>query len=178
MARREPLPVDPIAEARRQWIAHGWEDAADGMAAVTSIMRAHQLMLARVDAALKPFRLSFARYEMLRLLAFTRDGHLPMSSATARLQVHPASVTSTVDRLERDGLALRAPHPHDGRATILVLTDAGRSIVEEATESLNTEVFADPGIDEANVSALVHAVARLRQGAGDFAEPRVMPEPL
>ncbi|MFV0319442.1 MAG: MarR family transcriptional regulator, partial [Microbacterium sp.] len=69
-------------------------------------------------------------------------------------------------------------HPHDGRATILVLTDAGRSIVEEATESLNTEVFADPGIDEANVSALVHAVARLRQGAGDFAEPRVMPEPL
>lgn len=178
MARREPLPVDPIAEARRQWIAHGWEDAADGMAAVTSVMRAHQLMLARVDAALKPLSLSFARYEMLRLLAFTRGGRLPMSSATARLQVHPASVTNTVDRLERDGLVLREPHPHDGRATILVLTDAGRDAVEQATEALNTRVFSDPGIDKQNVAALVHAIARLRQASGDFADPRPLPEPL
>lgn len=61
MANR-PLPIDPLAEARRQWIAHGWTDAADGMAVVTSVMRAQQLLLARVDAALKPFRLTFARY--------------------------------------------------------------------------------------------------------------------
>ncbi len=178
MARREPLPVDPIAEARRQWIAHGWADAADGMAAVTSVMRAHQLMLARVDAALKPFQLTFARYEMLRLLAFTRGGRLPMSSAIARLQVHPASVTNAVDRLERGGLVLREPHPHDGRATILVLTDAGRTVVEKATQALNSEVFSEPGIDAENVAALVHAVARLREAAGDFTEPRPAPEPL
>ena len=44
------LPFDPIAEAERQWVAHGWPDAALGMAAVTSVMRAHQLMLASVDA--------------------------------------------------------------------------------------------------------------------------------
>ncbi|MPV88512.1 MarR family transcriptional regulator, partial [Georgenia ruanii] len=87
------------------------------MAAVTSVMRAQQLMLARIDQALRPHGLSFARYEMLRLLAFTREGRLPMASATARLQVHPASVTNTVDRLERDGLVRREPHPRDGRAT-------------------------------------------------------------
>lgn len=178
MARRDPLPVDPIAEARRQWISHGWSDAADGMAAVTSIMRAHQLMLARVDGALRPLDLSFARYEMLRLLAFTKEGRLPMASATARLQVHPASVTNTVDRLERDGLVLREPHPHDGRATILVLTDKGREVVDAATRALNAEVFSDPGIDDENVAALVHALARLRQGAGDFADPKPLPEPL
>ena len=28
------LPVDPIAEAKRQWVAHGWESAASGMTAV------------------------------------------------------------------------------------------------------------------------------------------------
>lgn len=178
MARREPLPVDPIAEARRQWQAYGWAEAADGMAAVTSVMRAHQLMLARVDRALRPFGLSFARFELLRLLAFTRNGRMPMASATARLQVHAASVTNAVDRLERDGLVRREPHPGDGRAAILALTDSGRDLVEQATRSLNEEVFARPGIDRDELTALVHAIAQLRQLAGDFTDPRPSPEPL
>ncbi|GAA1637673.1 MarR family winged helix-turn-helix transcriptional regulator [Georgenia ruanii] len=178
MAQQQPLPVDPIAEARRQWLAHGWEDAADGMAAVTSVMRAQQLMLARIDQALKPHGLSFARYEMLRLLAFAREGRLPMASATARLQVHPASVTNTVDRLEHDGLVRREPHPHDGRATILVLTDAGGERVEAATASLNDEVFTRPGLTEDETRTLVRTLAALRQRAGDFAEPRPVPDPL
>jgi DNA-binding MarR family transcriptional regulator len=178
MAQRQPLPVDPIAEARRQWVAHGWEDAADGMAAVTSVMRAQQLMLARIDQALKPHGLSFARYEMLRLLAFAREGRLPMASATARLQVHPASVTNTVDRLEQDGLVRREPHPHDGRATILVLTLPGRERVETATVSLNEQVFTQPGLDDEEIRSLVRTLAALRHRAGDFAEPRPLPDPL
>ncbi|HAS31701.1 MAG TPA: MarR family transcriptional regulator, partial [Microbacterium sp.] len=101
MARQRPLPIDPLAEAKRQWVAHGWTDAATGMSVVTSVIRAQQILMARIDAALKPFGLSFARYEMLRLLAFTRDGRMPMASAIARLQVHPTSVTNTVDRLVR-----------------------------------------------------------------------------
>ena len=35
---------DPIREAHRQWVAHGWTDAADAMALVTSVTRAHQLL--------------------------------------------------------------------------------------------------------------------------------------
>ena len=49
-----PLPFDPIAEATRHWRDRGWTDAAPGMAAVTSIMRAQQIVQARVDAQLKP----------------------------------------------------------------------------------------------------------------------------
>ncbi|HZD21811.1 MAG TPA: MarR family transcriptional regulator, partial [Acidimicrobiia bacterium] len=45
---------DPIAEARRQWIAHGWEEAASGMAAVTTITRVQQILEARVEQALAP----------------------------------------------------------------------------------------------------------------------------
>lgn len=172
-----PLPLDPIAEARRQWIAHGWEDAADGMAMVTSIMRAQQLMLSRVEAALKPFGLSFARYELLALLSFTRGGALPMASASARLQVHPTSVTNTVDRLERDELARREPHPTDGRATLVVITDAGRRLVGEATTALN-QVFAEPGLSRDEVTELVRVLARFRKGAGDFTDPPPRAEPL
>ncbi|BDZ40395.1 MarR family winged helix-turn-helix transcriptional regulator [Microbacterium suwonense] len=178
MARPRPLSIDPLAEAKRQWLAHGWEDAADGMTVVTSVMRAQQLLLARVDAALKPFALSFARYEVLRLLAFSREGTLPLSSVVARLQVHATSVTSTAERLVRDGLVLREPHPHDGRAALLTLTDAGRDLVERATRALNTEVFSNPGIDADDATALVGIVARLRKNAGDFTDPRPVPDPL
>ncbi|MGB4136248.1 MAG: MarR family transcriptional regulator [Microbacterium sp.] len=173
-----PLPIDPLAEARRQWLAHGWADAADGMAVVTSVMRAQQLLLARVDAALKPFRLTFARFEVLRLLAFSRTGSMPLSSMVARLQVHPTSLSSTADRLVRDGLALREPHPHDGRAALLTLTDAGRALVGDATDALNSEVFADPGLSAQDASDLVSIVARMRKDAGDFTDPRPVPDPL
>lgn len=178
MPRNTPLPVDPIAEAKRQWTAHGWEDAAAGMTLVTSVMRAHQLLLARIDATLKPFGLSFARYEMLRLLAFTRAGRMPMASAIARLQVHPTSVTNTVDRLVKDALVEREPHPGDGRAAMLVLTASGRQLVERATAALNTNVFESPGLAEDDTAELVRIIARLRKGAGDFTDPRPLPDPL
>lgn len=137
------------------------------MSLVTSVMRAQQLLLARVDSALKPFALSFARFELLRLLAFSQTGSLPLSRVVARLQVHPTSVTSTAERLIRDGYVLREPHPHDGRAAMLTLTDAGRDLVERATTVLNEEVFAKPGLSAEDGAELVAIVTRLRIDAGE-----------
>lgn len=148
------------------------------MTVVTSVMRAQQLLLARVDAALKPFSLSFARYEVLRLLAFSRAGSLPLSSVVARLQVHATTVTSTAERLVRDGLIAREPHPYDGRAALLVLTDAGRDLVERATTALNADVFTEPGLSRDDAAELVAIVARMRKDAGDFTDPRPQPEAL
>jgi DNA-binding MarR family transcriptional regulator len=173
-----PLPWDPIAEARRQWVDHGWEAAADGMAVVTSVMRAQQILLGRVEAELKPLGLSFARFEMLRLLAFTRGGALPMASASARLQVHPTSVTNTVDRLEQAGMVGRLPHPTDGRATLVTITDSGRRIVDEATELLNSQFFVDIGLERDDLIALVRILARFRRDSGDFVDAVQPPEPL
>jgi DNA-binding MarR family transcriptional regulator len=162
------LPFDPIVEARRQWAAHGWADVADGMAAVTSLMRAHQIVLSRVEDVLRPFRLTFARYEVLMLLRFSSAGALPLSRIGDRLQVHPASVTNAIDRLEQQGLVRRLPHPRDRRATLAELTEAGRALAAEATERLNAEVFADPGLGPDGVRQLVETITELRRNAGDF----------
>jgi len=167
MRTPRPLSFDPIAEARRQWSAHGWDESSSGMTVVTSIMRAHQILLSRVDATLKPFGLTFARYELLTLLSFTRAGRMPLSSAAGRLQVHPTSVTNTVDRLEAAGLVRREPHPTDGRATLVALTDAGREIAAAATAALNADVFAEPGLDAEDAETLIQVIARLRASAGD-----------
>jgi DNA-binding MarR family transcriptional regulator len=157
--------VDPIAEARRQWQEHGWIDAADGMATVTSIIRAQQVLLQRVEEHLAAFGLSFARFELLRLLAFTRHGELPLGKLGARLQVHPTSITSAVNRLEAQGLVERHPHPTDGRTTLAVITDAGRDIVERATKVLNDEVFSAIGLSERESTQLYRLLEKLRLDA-------------
>lgn len=169
--QNKPLSWDPIEEAARQWRQHGWVAESEGMAVVTSIMRAQQLMLARVEALLKPFKLTFARYELLRLLSFTRDGAMPMASASARLQVHPTSVTNTTDRLEASGLLERTAHPTDGRATLIRITDAGREVVDAATAVINREFFSNVGMAEADQVTLVEILARFRRDAGDFVDP-------
>lgn len=44
---------DPIREAHSQWVRHGWSDAADGTAMVTSVARVQQLLAERIDAVLR-----------------------------------------------------------------------------------------------------------------------------
>lgn len=168
MRPRRTLDFDPIAEARRQWIDRGWEDAAGGMAALTSIIRAEQLLMARVEEHLKPFELTFARYELLVLLDFSRTGALPMGKLGDRLQVHPASVTNAVDRLEARGLVERVAHPDDGRATLATITPTGRRRVRRATTVLNEQVFSDLGWTRRDLDDLFRILGRLRRSAGDF----------
>ena len=164
----EPQRRDPIGQARANWERAGWGDVADGMVAVTSVMRAHQILLARVENALRPYDLSFSRFELLRLLAFSRTGELPIAKASDRLQVHVTSVTHAIRRLEAVGMVERVPHPTDGRTTLVRITDLGRSTVEHATVTLNDEVFADIGMPNDEARALVTAIDTLRRQAGDF----------
>jgi DNA-binding MarR family transcriptional regulator len=162
------LRFDPVAEAQRQWEAHGWGEAAAGMAAVTSVMRAQQIFLSRIDALLADEGLTFARYEVLVLLSFSRAGALPLGKVGARLQVHPASVTNAVDRLEGQGLVRREPHPRDGRTTLAAITDAGREAALRATALLNDEVFSAVGLTAAEAVRLVGLLEKVRRSAGDF----------
>ncbi len=74
--RRPSLPFDPIEAAAGLWSQH-WGDVPR-MRAVTSLMRVHQLVLTELDERLRPLGLTFARYEVLVLLSFSRRGALPL----------------------------------------------------------------------------------------------------
>ena len=163
---------DPIALAAEHWAAHGWADAADGMALVTSIVRVQQVLLARIEATLRPSGLTFARFEVLRLLGFTRAGTLPIGKIGERLQVHTASVTNAVGRLERDGLVTRTPNPDDGRSVLVTITDAGRQLVEKCTLQLN-DVFRTIPLDDARQQAVFAALRDIRHAHGDFVDTPV-----
>jgi DNA-binding MarR family transcriptional regulator len=157
---------DPIAEAHRQW-SERWPGHAAQMAAVTSVMRAQQLLLGRVELALKPFGLTFAAYEALRLLAFTRSGALPMGKMGVRLMVHPASVTNVIGRLERRGLVERRPSPDDRRVVLAVITPAGRDLAEHATTALHKADFGLPGLSADQAGDITAALRAVRISAGE-----------
>lgn len=159
-------PFDPIAEAFRQWAAR-WPEQAEHMAAVTSVMRVQQLLLARVDEALKPYGLTFAAYETLRLLAFTRSGSLPMGKMGIRLMVHPAAVTNAVTKLEQRGLVTRQMSPEDRRVVLAVITDEGRALAEEATDALNRAAFGLPGMTREQAADVTAVLRTVRAVVGD-----------
>jgi DNA-binding MarR family transcriptional regulator len=60
------------------------------------------------------------------LLAYLRDRGPTIQSALARgLRVSPRNITGLVNGLQASGLVKRLPHPTDGRAALVELTDDG-----------------------------------------------------
>lgn len=162
----DPLPFDPIARAASLWEQHVGTPTV--MAAVTSVMRVQQILQSAVDAALKPHGLTFARYEALVLLYFSRRGSLPMRVMGQRLQLHPTSVTNIVDRLEADGLVKRIAHPTDRRTTLVEITETGRQRRTAATEAVTSVDFGLRGLTDRQTEALTDLLAKVRRASGDF----------
>ncbi len=159
------LPFDPIEEAGRQWRRHWGSSHLAEMMAVTSIMRVQQIMLARLNETLEPFGLTFARYEALMLLYYSRAGALPLGKIGGRLQVHPTSVTNLIDGLERAGYVARTPHPTDRRTTLASITEEGRRTAAAATEALHAIRFGTEPLSKAELQALTDLLREFRLAA-------------
>lgn len=162
------LSFDPIDEARRHWEERWSEGAATEMVAVTSIMRVHQILIARLNELLEPFGLTFPRYEALMLLYLSSRGSLPLGKIGERLQVHRTSVTATVDGLEKLDLVRRVPHESDRRAVLAEIAPAGRKVAEKATAALNEAGFATEPLSPAELEELSKLLRSVRVAAGDF----------
>jgi DNA-binding MarR family transcriptional regulator len=171
MPSQPPLDFDPIERAGALWERH-WPGEPDevyhAMRAVTSVMRAHQILIAELDARLRPYGITFSRYEALVLLMYSREGSLPLSKIGERLQVHATSVTNVIDRLESAGLVRREPNPRDGRGTLAVITEDGRAVATKATADLNAARFGLAALDADGLTQVYRLLRVLRADAGDF----------
>jgi DNA-binding MarR family transcriptional regulator len=165
------LSFDPIQEAGRQWDAHWGDTATASMVAVTSIMRAQQIILARLNELLEPLDLTFPRYEALMVLFYSRKKELPLGKLSDRLQVHRASVTNVIDKLVGSGYVERVSHEQDRRTILARITPAGRQVARLATKRLNAAAFGMAPLDPAECEALFVALTPLRVGASDFSVP-------
>lgn len=171
----EPLPsvaapaaaFDPLQEAHRQWSVHEW-GAADEMLAASSLIRAQQIVVSRLDGVLRQKGLSFARFEILVALAVSRRGALPLGKLSGRLSVHPTSVTALVDRLVTDAHVRRERSRRDRRTVLARITDKGRATVEEMAPRLADVRFGLADLGDGGAGAVSDLLRPLREGAGDF----------
>jgi DNA-binding MarR family transcriptional regulator len=160
------LPFDPIERAGEIWSRHIGDPTS--MRLATSIMRVQQLISAELDAVLKPFGITFARYEVLVLLSFSATGRLPLSKIGERLMVHPTSVTNAMDRLQAQGLVRRVADETDRRRTFAELTDEGQRVLAASTAAIAAIDFAVPGLSADEQDQTYELLRRLRASAGDF----------
>ncbi|GJM37248.1 MAG: transcriptional regulator [Acidimicrobiales bacterium] len=161
------LAFDPIEEAGRNWDAHEW-GATAAMKAATALTRAHQIVQSRIDTALAPLDLNFSRFEVLALLSFSQAGELPMGKIGDRLQVHAASVTNTIQRLEASGFVERVAHPDDGRAVLARMLPAGRRVAREAAGALAAIEFGVDGLASGARARVHRDLTGFRAANGDF----------
>lgn len=163
-----PLPFDPIAEARRHWEERWGEENATAMSAITSVMRVQQVLNQRLNSMLEPHGLTFPRYEALMLLFFSRRGSLPLGKIGDRLQVHRTSVTNLIDGLEESGFVERVQHASDRRTTLASITAEGRRTADAATATLNEAVFGTEPMADGELRQLTELLGEFRAAADGF----------
>jgi len=118
-----------------------------------------------MDRGLAEQGLTRARAEVIWRLH--RAGPATQRELSDALRCTPRNVTGLVDALEAGGLVARSPHPGDRRATVVSLTQQGRTTAtawEAEYHKLATLLFGDlAAADRGNLlTALDHVLAKLR----------------
>lgn len=128
-----------------------------------------RLYSAELQRQLAPLGLTSAQFLVLSEIG-GRDG-LTQRDLTERLGVEQATMANTLNRMQRDGLIERRPHPEDGRAQIVMATAPARELVTAAgtiAKQVNDQVLAAlPSAErELFLSMLMRMVTGLRDNDG------------
>ena len=102
-----------------------------------------------LEVGLGRFRAAFARRHgigthdliMLGMLA-TRTERLTPHEIAEEIHLSSASITTLLDRVERAGLARRAPNARDRRSVFVDITPAGRDLVASFTAAVQEALDA------------------------------------
>jgi DNA-binding MarR family transcriptional regulator len=164
-----PRDVDVVLEAQGRWQAAGLPNSTS-MAAAVSVLRVAQIVSANLDAALRPYGLTYGRYQVLGTLRFSRGGRRSMGKIAAGWHVHPATFTNTVDRLEADKFVRRAADPSDRRSTLLVITRIGLTLFETATAALDAANFGLQDMEPSQAETITEMFTNIRRDFGDFVD--------
>lgn len=98
-------------------------------------------------------------------VAAERDPAPRLRELADSLRIAPRSVTDVVDALEGKGYVTREPDPHDRRASVVVVTDAGRAVRAAVHEARRRSVGDQMGALSAEQrAALADALTTLEQG--------------
>jgi len=97
------------------------------------------------------------------------EGPMTQRQISTALNVTRANITGLLDALEEGGFVARNPHPTDRRATLVGITDKGRTAADAMHrdhEEFAGRLFAGLTADELTLFdvALSHVLAQIRPG--------------
>jgi DNA-binding MarR family transcriptional regulator len=101
----------------------------------------------------------------------TVHGDRGQNELAADLGLSSSASTALVDRLEREGIAERYPHPNDRRRTLVRLTSRGHAVVEVGRQWLLAGFQDIPAGDHQAVAKTLRSVAeRLSERSAQVAK--------
>jgi DNA-binding MarR family transcriptional regulator len=108
---------------------------------MVAIVRTAELFKKKSGAIFKNYGLTFAQYNVLRILDATPNGKNTITNVSRIMLVSSANMTGVAKRLEKSGFLIRGSDANDERITLLEITPKGRqslkNICKEKDESLN-----------------------------------------
>src|SRR5437660_10069132 len=104
-----------------------------GRTGLFAVLHAASALETRVEERLADAGLSLPKLAALHQLSQAGDS-LPLGQLAERLACVKSNVTQLVDRLEADGLVVRAADPSDRRSRLAVLTENGKTAYARGTQ--------------------------------------------
>jgi DNA-binding MarR family transcriptional regulator len=125
--------------------------------------RTARLIAQMFSQRLQRHGVALAQWAIL-LFLYARDGQTQRQLSRV-VAIEPPTVARTIDRMVRDGLVRREPHPHDGRATRIRLTPRALALREElAAESITGNAFAARVLSTEELQTLKTLLRRVIDG--------------
>lgn len=118
------------------------------------LLRVREFVFSDIETILKELGLTHTRYQVLSVVCRSPRG-LQLSEIATLTFVQPSTMTTTIDRLKRDGLINRRSTPKDRRAIIAIATQQGHHAYNQARTALTQAEFGMLGIDDETVEVLI-----------------------
>ncbi|WP_172135478.1 MarR family winged helix-turn-helix transcriptional regulator [Adlercreutzia sp. ZJ473] len=128
------------------------------------VYEAHRALFQNLERALAPFGVTPVEWNAMNQL----DHHGPLSQKrlAEALQKEQATITRTVDRMQRKGLVTRTPDPKDRRANIVSLTPASQELLTEIEpHAISAAKSTIAEIDPADLAVFFRVLNQVRDNA-------------
>ncbi|MGN8244749.1 MarR family winged helix-turn-helix transcriptional regulator [Cellulomonas soli] len=134
-----------------------------------ALVRSEVNLWNHLDDRIRTLGLSLGTLEGLRVV-HRHAGTCRVQEIRTDLGITVGAASKVVDRLERDGLAVRSAHPHDRRSSLVTLTPAGQDAHDRGVAALQAALDAVLA-DEPDLAVVTAALQRLRTRLQPTAEP-------
>jgi DNA-binding MarR family transcriptional regulator len=125
-----------------------------------------RLFASALAEGIRPLGLAPAQF--LVLIELWQQAGLTQRQLVERLDVEQATMANTLNRMERDGLIVRRPHPDDKRAQVISPTQKATELEAPAKAcAMNVNARAMAGLDDEERQTFIALANRIIEGLQD-----------